>query len=594
VNRLTTLLLLLGVVGLGVLVWLQTEREVTDVPQAKVELFEGLDVDSLTRIRIDNIERSIHVSLDRDSTGRWVLTDPIAYPVREDMFVQLLGVLGRNEAWRVPASQEEGVAEELEVPRVVLELFTGEGGATKVHELRMGGVDADGQRINAICDGRVVRTWRNIETVLETSVQDWRSRRVFDLGPHDVIEIRRAGIDPLPDALVELGLVVRRDIDGWRVVHPRHFQADPGFVQMWSTLLARVSVDRFVSDMPEPDLEAYGLEAPAFTLTLLGKGGREETLEVGKPTIASSAYYARRSGSAFIWTLDERDFSLFFRQPEDLFDTLLVRLPRENMERIQLRGETLDLRLTQNLLKGRWTVAWRPVGSGEDGWTTEVDAAQDAVEGILATLGQERGVAQYLWDAPVEEFFPAQGPRRAIWVESGGARYGGRLGDEYVSVEGTPASLFLREREDVICLVPPDVAALLDLEPEDLISLQLTELSEPTLQRIEIQRGDVTRAYKKTIQTTWLHADLGTDALPELLPVIEHLFFLRAQRHVPRPASAPLEDVVTVRIYDRRSGVTQFDVGCTPDGEVRAQVGSRQSVLGHAPLHADLIKITGG
>ena len=104
-NRLTTLLLLLAVLGLGALVWLQTEREVSDVPQDKVELFAGLDVASLTRIRIDNLERSIHLSIDRDSTGRWVLTDPIAYPVREDMFVQLLGVLGRNEAWPVPASQ---------------------------------------------------------------------------------------------------------------------------------------------------------------------------------------------------------------------------------------------------------------------------------------------------------------------------------------------------------------------------------------------------------------------------------------------------------------------------------------------------------
>lgn len=593
-NRLSTLLLFLVVLGLGAAVWFQTEREVSEVPQAKVSLFEGLGVSDLTRIRIDNLDRSIHISIDRDSTGRWVLTDPIAYPVREDMFVQLLGVLKQNEAWRVPASQEQGVLEDVERPRAVLELFTGEGGATKAHTLRIGGVDADGQRVNAISDGRPVRTWRNIETVLETSVLDWRSRKVFNLRPDEVREIRRAGFDPLPDEMAELGLLTRKSLDGWVVEHPRRFLGDPAYIQLWSTLLTRLSVDRFISDMPEPDLELYGLAAPAFTLSIVGAGGRTETLEVGKPSIGSGAYFARRKDSQFIWTLEERDMSQLFHQPEELFDPVLVRLAHENMERIFLQGASVELRLTQDLRHRSWSVAWRSVGDVPSEWTAELPAAEEGIDHVLSVLGQERGVAKYLWKRPVEEAFPVGARLPSIWVESGGARYGGRLGPDYVSPNGTPAHLFLRGDENVVCLVPSEVAGLLELQPEGLLSLQLTELSEPTLQRIEIQRGDSTRAFKKTIQSTWLHADLETDALPELLPVIEHLFFLRAASHLPRAESVELEDVVSVRVFDRKDGVTQFDVGRTPDGEVRALFGSRQSVLVHAPLHAGLLKIMGG
>ena len=590
-NRLTPLLLLVIVVGLGVAVWLQTEREVTEVPRAEVPLFEGLDLDAVTRVRIDNLERSIHVSIDRDAGGRWVLTDPIAYPVREDMFVQLLGVLGQNQAWRVPESSEEMVRKDLERPRAVLELHTAEG---KKHELKMGSVAVDGQRVLAIVDGRPVRTMRNIETVLETSVLDWRSRRVFDMRPRDVIGVRRDGIDPLPNSVTELGLTARRSVDGWFVERPRRFTADPGVTQLWAEILSRLAVDKFVSDDPQAELARFGLQAPAFTLTLMAPGGREEVLEVGKPVVNGDAYFARRRGSHHVWRLEGRSFAMLFHTPDDLVDKRLLRLPREAIERIQLRGGSQDLRLTHNLLDGDWTVAWRAPGSDEDAWTAELPADLAQVDDLIATLSQESSVARYLWDEPVEEAFPEDGPPRAIWVESGGKRHGGRVGSEYVGPAGTPARRFLREREDAVCVVPLDVAALVDLTPEELISLKLTQLSEPTLSRIEISRGDVRRVYKKTIQTTWLHADLDTDALPELLPVIEHLFFLRATAHVPRSESAPLEDVVTVRITDRKGDETQFDVGRTATGEVRAAIGSRQSVLKHAPLHADLVKITGG
>ncbi len=592
-NRLTPILLLLLVLALAVVVWRQTESERDEVPRSETELLEGFDVDALTRIRIDNIERSIHLSIERDSVGNWVLTDPIAYPVREDMFVHMLGVLGQNQAWTVPQSQVEGVREDLAHPRAVLELFQGSGDEQQTHKVEMGGVDADGQRVNVIADGRVLRTMRNLETILETSVLDWRSRRVFDIDARDVREVRRVGIDPQPTGSVNLDLHAYRTADGWRIDLPRHIKADPGYMQLWVTLLTRLSVDHFVSDLPEPPLQSYGLARPDFTLTLVGKDDYEETLEVGKPSVNSQAYFARRSGSNFLWTLDAGGESQLFRDLSEMFDDLLVRLTRESMERILVRGAEWELRLTQDFGEQRWTVAWRKAGSAEE-WTTEEPAEETQVDQIISVLTQTKGVAAYLWDEDVATRFPPSEAPEGVWVQSGGRRYGGRIGAPFTTEEGTPARLFLREEEDAVCLVPTNVGQLLTLTPEELLSLQLTQLSEPMLAEIEISGGEVTRRYRKTVQTTWIHADLGTDAVPELTPVIEHLLYLRAERHLPRSENEALADPVEVRITDRRGKVTEFEVGRSAQGEVRARIGSRQSVLAHQPLHAALLKIVGG
>jgi hypothetical protein len=594
VNKLTPLLLLALVVGLGFAIWKQTEREDPTANQVHVPLFEDLDAAAITRVRIDNIERSQHLTMERDGGGRWFLTDPIAYPARSEMLINLLDAVARNRAWVIPESQRDSVEESLAKPRAILELREEhEGREPRTHRLEMGQVDVDGQRMNVRVagpdGGRIVRTMRDLETMLETGVTEWRNRRVFDMRYDEVVEIRREGIDTLMDGQVDMTLHARRDGSGWWIDRPVRIQGDPGFLGTWAGVLSAVRVRRFASDVPDPDLAAYGFDSPIFTLALVDRRGREQVLEIGKPVI-TSGYYARRKGQQFIWELEERDFSQLFYQPDKLFDHVVVRLPREVMESLSLRGREYDLRLTQDLASQDWTLAWRGLDEGSE-WTAEMPAHSPTVDRVLAFLGRKDTVAAYLWDMPVEQAFGDDAALQAIWVQSGGQRFGGRMGAEYTTEGGTPTRLWLRERENRVCLVPADVAELLALTPEDFLSLQLVELSEPTTKRITIQTGErVPRIFRKTLQTTWIHHDLKTDALPELLPVIEHLFFLQAERHVPRGEEQELHDVVSVRIQGR-DGDTQFDVGRTAGGEVRALMGSRQSVLKFQGLHAALLEI---
>lgn len=588
-NRLTTLLLLVLVVGLGLAVWYQTEHEEPVVERVVVPLFEGLETGELTRIRVDNIERNIHLSLDRGEDGRWDLTDPLAYPARHDMVVQLLSILHENRAWIVAESEEEPLREALEQPRARLRLFTGEGPPD--HELLMGAVDADAMRINVLADGQVRRTLRNLETVLETSVLDWRSRQVFDMRPDEVVEIRRAGIDPREDRALNLDLHARRDGAGWWLDRPVRLNASPSYMRIWSAALTQLRVDRFHSDVPDPDLEAFGLAPPAFTLTLMDRRGSEQTLEVGKPVVSAPTYFARRSGSRHVWELEPQNFSQVFHQPDQLFDPVLVRLPREYMDQILLRGAGHEVRLTRVEAEEEWTVASRPTEQEDAEWSVERPAEERRVGEVLALLGKPDVISAYLWHEPVEDYFPPGSPVEGLWAVSGGIRHGGRVGEEYVTEGGVHRHTFLRERESAVCLVPPEVGALLERPPQDYVSLQLTALSEPILQNLYIGHGDVRREFRRTIQGTWVHPELDSDALPELLPVIEHLFFLTAERHLAPEEEVPLEDVVTVRIEDRRGQTTYFEVGRTAGGEVHARIEGRQAVLKHQALHEDLLEI---
>ena len=63
-NPRTTLILLVLVSVLGGLIWVQTGREDPEAMVVDVPLLEGYDPSRLTRVRIDNIERSSHISLE--------------------------------------------------------------------------------------------------------------------------------------------------------------------------------------------------------------------------------------------------------------------------------------------------------------------------------------------------------------------------------------------------------------------------------------------------------------------------------------------------------------------------------------------------
>ena len=583
-NPRTTLILLVLVSVLGGLIWVQTGREDPEAMVVDVPLLEGYDPSRLTRVRIDNIERSSHISLERDKAGRWYLSDPIAYPARREMLSQLQQVL-RNQARRVSAAELATLDPGLDPPRAVMQVTESlASGEDRVSRIEMGALDIDGISIYVRAGDQVLRTRRNIETILNAHFEDWRSRSVFELDDKGIVEILREGF--WYDGPEQTSLFVQAQARGsiWKFDRPGPFLGSAMAVTAWGTGLATLRVSDFRSDIDEPDLERYGLHAPWFSVTLIDRAGRRQTVDVA---MKEGAVRAKRRDLPYVWDLDPRELELLRRDPRDLFDRRIASVFRAEVDRILVRGDRSELRFQQDRSASTWSVE----SMGPDGeWGLALPANPDVVDRLLGTI-EQTDVAGILWDETEETYFPADAPARGVWIESNGLRYGGRFGLVRTSPEGVQALTFLREEEGVVSLLPIEVEELMGLTALESQSLMILELREGEISRIGIgMDGGTEREFQREVQGTWVHASEAGLRATELLPALDYLVYLMASEHLAPEQSEALEDVVRVRIAAARE-LHQVEIGRTSEGEVRAIVGGRQSVLARPELHGILLGI---
>ena len=579
----TTVILLVVAAVLGVLVWRQTESEDPDRGTLVVPLLADFDPARVVGLRIDNLERSLHMGLERDSGGRWYLTDPIAYPARREMLDQILQAL-RNDATRVAPAELAAADTHLDPPRAVIEVQeTLPSGATQRRQVELGAVDLDGMRVYARVDGVILRTMRNLETPLEQHWQEWRSRTAFELDPGGIVEIAREGFLYEGENQTALELLAQLRGRSWWVDRPRRFLADPVAMGGWGATLATLRVDKFRSDVESPDLALFGLDNPWFRLTLVDRGGRSQTALVA---VHQGAIFAKRADLPYVWEIEAREFARLVADPRDLFDRHLARVLRSEVEAIHVLGREHELRWTPEGEK-RWNVSHR-APDGE--WTAPRPANGEVVDRVLRHFEQTELVG-YLWGDSIRTWLPEHEPVTGLWLESGGLRFGGRTGLVRRTEQGTEQLTFAREDEDVPSLLPLEAGELLTLTPLEAESLVLVESPEIRLTALRIAlEGRTAREFLREVQGTWIYRDTPTQLAKEILPVLDYLTYLRAERHYPLEASEPLSDLVRVELNGAQ-GRSQVEVGRTASGEVRAVVGARQSKLAHPQVHELLLEI---
>lgn len=582
----TTVVLLLLVGVLAVLIWRQTEREDPNLGVQVVPLLEGLDTRRVTKLRVDNLERSLHMGLERDSGGRWFLVDPVAYPARPAMVDKLLAAL-RNDAFRVSAAELKAADTGLDPPRIVVEA-TEEmpGGAERQRTVEVGNEDLDGLRLYVRSEGQVRRTMRNIETSLELYVDDWRSRAVFELDPRTILEIDRGGAFYDSGVAEPLDFRAERRGASWLADRPARFHGDPLAMSSWAAGLANLAVERFVSDEESPDLTRFGLDAPWLRLRLVDRNSNEQSvLFAGK----RGRIYAKREDLPNVWTIEDRDVQTLRQDPRVLFESHLATVFRHDVDELRVHGQEHVLRFLQDKAAKRWTVTYRSQGT-DGAWTLERPANADVVDRVLSTFEQTE-IVDYLWEEPVSDWFPEGAPRVGLWLEAGGLTHGGRLGPVHRTAGGTETRTFLRDGEDVVALLPLAVAELLDVDPLAAESLLLVELNEPRLRFLEIwlEGGASRREFNRSVQGTWVYRDTPDLEAREILEILDQLVYLLADRHVPVAEAEELSGVVAVRL--RGEEEVLLEVGVTAAGEVRARIGARQSVLRSPDVHARLLEI---
>ena len=589
-SRLTPLVLLVIVVGLGYFAFQQREREAEDPVDKTRPLFEGVDLRRVKSIRLENIERSYHFQFERTAGGPWLVTDPIEWPMAPEIAVQVMRVIERAKGTRVPEELHESAVQSLETPRGFLETTEAmPDGTTRKTRIEIGKVDLDGMQVFVRADGVFMRTLRNVENLLSFSLVDVRDKKLFSFGPREVNAVERVGGWYEENQALTLGMRAQTIGYAWGIVEPVKAQGDPALFSAWTTYMASLRARGFVSDRPDPDLSRFGLDEPWLTITLRGQGGAAESLHVSK---SGGDVFAMRDTLPNVFRLDEADVPFLVEPVTHFYDQTFVRVLRRTVERLYLERGEEALRFSR-VGDDRWTVAVGVPRTGkletdEGDWGMELPADADLV-GDLLTATENAQVKRFFTDLEVADFFgEGAGRLRGIWVKPFGApRQGGQFAENFETPNGVELSPFHRFGSSLVGGMDPEFAAWAERPLIDFLDRDLWTLTNAHLRQLTISDGATTREYERADEHDWQPKGVSVPARA-LDPVLDYLVFLRAESHVPEGEREPLEDVITVSFLDVYKTRSIAQIGKTPDGEVQASIGALRAVLKHQDLHGKL------
>ena len=145
----------------------------------------------------------------------------------------------------------------------------------------------------------------------------------------------------------------------------------------------------------------------------------------------------------------------------------------------------------------------------------------------------------------------------------------------------------LRDGDKIVGSLDSSFSAVLESSFEDLLDRELWTLSNARLRQLRIQQAGRAREWVRADEFDWRPKGTKLPAR-ELDPVLDHLLFLRAERHVAEGEREALEGTVEVRFIDGEGKVREARFGRTASGEAQVQVGALRAVLARQELLADL------
>jgi hypothetical protein len=94
--------------------------------------------------------------------------------------------------------------------------------------------------------------------------------------------------------------IARNAENVWAVILPTEAEADQGLAEAAATQLTALPISGQIEDGKSPDI--FGLDKPAYVITIEFKDGKKRTLEIGDTTPTNSGYYVRVDKGAMMIT----------------------------------------------------------------------------------------------------------------------------------------------------------------------------------------------------------------------------------------------------------------------------------------------------
>ena len=340
------------------------------------------------------------------TNGGWLLARPVSYPAQTAAIGALLDALQKLAPVRIGASElreRKDYESEFGLDHPQASLVIIANGQRR--QLEVGNRTAPGDQVYLRVvgmDGVAVAdaAWLNL---IPHAADEWRDTALVNAGQNDFDWI------VLTNNVKGIAIELRRDPTNhlWRILRPSGARADTDHITDLLQRLAAASVTRFITDDPNADPTAFGLQ-PADLDLWLGRGTNLlSAVHVGKsPTNDASQVYAKREGCNTVVTTAREPLVPWRGAAAGFRDTRLFELTAPVAE-IEVRGTN------HFILRERGSNDWQIVGE-------KYPADAENVRLFIKALADLR-IAEFVKDAvitPILTNYDLAAPQREIILRS--------------------------------------------------------------------------------------------------------------------------------------------------------------------------------
>lgn len=296
------------------------EKFIAGPARQPLHVLPGFQPEAISSIQV-RVSGQPEVLAER-TNGGWWLRKPLLYPARSENIAALLAALGAAQPIRFLAPQELIGQANVEAdfgfdkPLATLTLFRGADRKQVIFGARTAPGDQVFVEVVGIPGVHLVAT--NLLGVLPQTPGEWRDTALLDW--------KSLGFDRLLVTVGNRVTELHRNATNsqWRLVRQKA-RADTLLVNELLQRLQNLRVTQFVTDNPQADLDAYGLQTPELELAFAAGTNTLASLQFGKsPTNDATLVYARRRGADSVVTVPRESLAPWRASAADFYERRLL------------------------------------------------------------------------------------------------------------------------------------------------------------------------------------------------------------------------------------------------------------------------------
>jgi len=512
-RKITNAMLLITALLLGSFI-LFVERGTHNSYQKSVHL------KTLFAIYPDSIER---IQMERDNTliecvktaGTWQMKKPTETPVDSGIIDKIIDGLARVERGEIIT--EEALRERnltpadygFNKPRARITFKNSRGTFSWLI-----GRDAPvGKSLYVMAEngGDITSAPSTLINLIPTDPKWIRERTIFSDEPATIrgLDMRR------PSGFLRLR---NNEETQWEMQQPYQTRVDPQTLQTLITNLTSVRIVDFITD-EKTDLAVYGLEKPAYEITVLSQEEQTQTVLIGNLVAdATNTLYAKNIENHSVFTVSAEWARLLDVKPDVLRSRHLVNLQSEKVTSIQLSHQQQQIEMTR--ITNQWQMI-RPIR-----W----DAHPAKVEELL----------KLLIETPIVEFIDTPSAEQSGQTTSPSAWTILLATDGMTNVLhiSEPNSAGLRlvqfDQSSSLCYVPASIIRDAHIDPLFYRSLSVLEIDPVLIQTITVQKlNQPKESVQKTETGAYISGQLHRQVNPgSLTGIMWELNDLTTKRYI--------------------------------------------------------------